>query len=154
MLKRKTKIGGNAVELLLKRFEKLINETNFKPLYDHKARLFSLGYHADRNTRDDVLYDLMASEARIASFVAIALGQISVSHWHVLGRTMTRVGKRPVLLSWSGTMFEYLMPWLLMKTYRNTLWEKTYEAVVDRQMKYADRAGSAFWDFRVRLLCV
>ena len=127
----------NKGQLLLKRLDKLIEETNFKPLYDHQTKLFSLGYHADRNERDKVLYDLMASEARIASFVAIGLGQVSVSHWRALGRTMTRVGKSPVLLSWSGTMFEYLMPWLFMKTYRHTLWEKTYAAVVDRQMQYA-----------------
>ncbi|MGM0875246.1 MAG: GH36-type glycosyl hydrolase domain-containing protein [Bacillota bacterium] len=124
-------------QMLLTRLEKLIEETNFQPLFDHRTKLFTLGYHADRNERDNVLYDLLASEARIASFVAISLGQVSVSHWHVLGRTMTRVGKRPVLLSWSGTMFEYLMPWLLMRTYRHTLWEKTYDAVVDRQIEYA-----------------
>ena len=80
----------------------------------------------ERNERDEVLYDLMASEARLASFVAIALGQVSVAHWHALGRTMTKVGNRPLLLSWSGTMFEYLMPWLFMRTYQNTLWESTY----------------------------
>ncbi|MFL6556154.1 MAG: glucoamylase family protein, partial [Bacillus sp. (in: firmicutes)] len=131
-------------QMLLKRIEKLIEETNFQPLFDHRANLFSLGYHADRNIQDEVLYDLMASEARIASFVAIALGQVSVSHWHVLGRTMTRVGKQPVLLSWSGTMFEFLMPWLLMRTYRNTLWEKTYAAVVDRQIQYAHQRGLPF----------
>lgn len=122
---------------LLERLEKLIQGTDFRPLYDHQAKLFSLGYHADRCERDDVLYDLMASEARIASFIAIALGQVSVSHWQVLGRTMAKVGKRPVLLSWSGTMFEYLMPWLFMRTYRNTLLENTYVAVVDRQIEYA-----------------
>lgn len=131
-------------QLLLERIEALIQETNFRPLFDYKANLFTLGYHADRNTRDEVLYDLMASEARIASFVAIALGQVSVSHWHVLGRTLTRVGKHPVLLSWSGTMFEYLMPWLLMRTYRNTLWEKTYAAAVDRQIEYAHQRGVPF----------
>jgi cyclic beta-1,2-glucan synthetase len=129
---------------LLERFNKAIQETDFRPLYDHKATLFSLGYHAERNERDNVLYDLMASEARIASFVAISLGQVSVSHWHSLGRTMTKVGKRPVLLSWSGTMFEYLMPWLLMKTYRNTLWESTYKAVVERQIEYAKQRGVPF----------
>ncbi|MFP5108616.1 GH36-type glycosyl hydrolase domain-containing protein [Neobacillus sp. C211] len=131
-------------QMLLKRIEKLIEETNFRPLFDHRAKLFSLGYHADRNIQDEVLYDLMASEARIASFVAIALGQVSVSHWHVLGRTMTKVGKQPVLLSWSGTMFEFLMPWLLMRTYRSTLWEKTYAAVVDRQIQYAHQRGVPF----------
>jgi cyclic beta-1,2-glucan synthetase len=129
---------------LLERIEKLVHETDFVPLFDHQAKLFSLGYHADRNVRDEVLYDLMASEARIASFVAIALGQVSVSHWHVLGRTMTKVGKRPVLLSWSGTMFEFLMPWLLMRTYQDTLWEKTYAAVVDRQIEYAHQRKVPF----------
>ncbi len=129
---------------LLARMEKLTEETNFRPLYDHKATLFSLGYNADRGERDEVLYDLMASEARIASFVAIALGQVSVSHWHSLGRTMTKMGKRPVLLSWSGTMFEYLMPWLLMRTYQNTLWKSTYGAVVDRQIQYAQQRNVPF----------
>ncbi|MFB5196926.1 GH36-type glycosyl hydrolase domain-containing protein [Neobacillus sp. KR4-4] len=142
--KKANSIWRDRGHVLLKRIEKLIEETNFQPLFDHRANLFSLGYHADRNTQDEVLYDLMASEARIASFVAIALGQVSVSHWHVLGRTMTKVGKRPVLLSWSGTMFEFLMPWLLMRTYRNTLWEKTYAAVVDRQIQYAHQRGVPF----------
>lgn len=129
---------------LLERLDKLIQETDFRPLYDHTSKLFSLGYHADRNERDEILYDLMASEARIASFVAIALGQISVSHWNALGRTMTKVGKRPVLLSWSGTMFEFLMPWLFMRTYRNTLWDDTYAAVVSRQMEYAKQREVPF----------
>lgn len=129
---------------LLARIEKLAQGTDFRPLYDHKAKLFSLGYHAERFQRDEVLYDLMASEARQASFIAIALGQISVSHWHALGRTLTKAGKRPLLLSWSGTMFEYLMPWLFMRTYRNTLWESTYKAVVERQIEYAQQRGVPF----------
>nr|WP_318505666.1 glucoamylase family protein [Bacillus sp. T3] len=128
---------GNRGSELLSLLEKLIQETNFRPLFDHDTKLFTLGYHADRNERDEVLYDLMASEARIASYVAIAQGQVSVAHWNALGRTMAKVGKRPVLLSWSGTMFEFLMPWLLMKTYRNTLWDNTYSAVVERQIEYA-----------------
>lgn len=111
--------------------------TDFRPLYDHKSKLFSLGYHADTGKRDEVLYDLMASEARQASFIAIALGQVSVSHWHALGRTMTRAAGKPVLLSWSGTMFEYLMPWLFMRTYDNTVWDSTYRGIVDRQIEYA-----------------
>lgn len=129
---------------LLKRLEKIVQETNFRPLYDHDAKLFSLGYHVERKVRDDVLYDLMASEARSASFISIALGQVSVSHWNTLGRTMAKASKRPVLLSWSGTMFEYLMPWLFMRTYRNTLWDITYTAVVERQMEYAKQRGVPF----------
>ncbi|WP_428910308.1 GH36-type glycosyl hydrolase domain-containing protein [Niallia sp. Krafla_26] len=126
---------------LIKRIDRMIKETNFVPLYDHDAKLFTLGYHVERNERDDILYDLMASEARTASFISIALGQVSVSHWKALGRTMTKAGKRPVLLSWSATMFEYLMPWLFMRTYRNSLWENTYKAVVDRQIQYAEQRG-------------
>lgn len=126
---------------LIKRIDKMIYTTNFVPLYDHNAKLFTLGYHVERNERDDILYDLMASEARTASFISIALGQISVSHWKALGRTMTKAGKRPVLLSWSATMFEYLMPWLFMRTYRNSLWESTYKAVVDRQIEYGEQRG-------------
>ncbi|GGF95066.1 glycosyl transferase [Paenibacillus abyssi] len=129
---------------LLTRLEALVEGTNFRPLYDEKSKLFTLGYHAGEGRRDQVLYDLMASEARQASFVAIAMGQVSVAHWNMLGRTMTKAGKRTALLSWSGTMFEYLMPHLLMKSYRNTLWDSTYQAVVQRQIEYAEQRGVPF----------
>ena len=129
---------------LLKRMDKMIQETNFIPLYDHHAKLFTLGYHVERHERDDILYDLMASEARQASFIAIALGQVSVSHWKTLGRTMTKSGNTPVLLSWSATMFEYLMPWIYMRTYRNSLWENTYKGVVHRQTEYAEQRNVPF----------
>ncbi|MCA0758467.1 glycosyl transferase family 36 [Paenibacillus sp. N4] len=129
---------------LIARMDALIRNTDFRPLYDQQAKLFSLGYQVTHRQRETVLYDLMASEARQASFIAIALGQVSVSHWNVLGRTLTKVNKRPVLLSWSGTMFEYLMPWLFMRNYRNTLWDTTYRAVVDRQIEYAKQRGVPF----------
>ncbi|CAG7658165.1 GH36-type glycosyl hydrolase domain-containing protein [Paenibacillus allorhizosphaerae] len=134
-------VRGN---LLAARIDALVQATNFRPLYDPKTNLFSLGYHVKQDVRDAVLYDLLASEARQASFVAIALGQVSVSHWNALGRTLTKVGNRPFLLSWSGTMFEYLMPWLFMKTYRQTLWDSTYQAVVKRQIDYAHERGVPF----------
>ncbi len=129
---------------LLGRLESLLSGTDFRPLYDHKAKLFHLGYHAGLDKPDPILYDLLASEARQSSFIAIALGHVSVSHWHALGRTMTRVGRRVTLLSWSGTMFEYLMPWLFMRTYRNTVWDSTYRAVVRRQIEYAHQRGVPF----------
>ncbi|MCZ8513949.1 glycosyl transferase family 36 [Paenibacillus filicis] len=129
---------------LAARIEALVQATNFRSLLDPKTNLFSLGYHVKQGVRDTVLYDLLASEARQASFVAIALGQVSVSHWNQLGRTLTKVGSRPVLLSWSGTMFEYMMPWLLMKTYRHTLWDSTYRGIVERQIDYAHRQGVPF----------
>ncbi|MDQ6422207.1 glucoamylase family protein [Paenibacillus sp. LHD-117] len=122
---------------LLGRIDALVRNPDFRPLHDSRSNLFSLGYHVARRERDEVLYDLLASEARQASFVAIAMGQVPVSHWNALGRTMTKVAGKPALLSWSGTMFEYMMPWLLMRTYRNTVWDSTYKAVVDRQIQYA-----------------
>ena len=131
-------------ENLIPRLETLIKETDFHPLYNHKAKLFTLGYHAGLREPDQILYDLLASEARLSSFIAIALGQVPSSHWHTLGRTMTRVGRRVTLLSWSGTMFEYIMPWIFMRTYQNTIWESTYGAVVRRQIEYAHQRGVPF----------
>ncbi|PEQ88564.1 carbohydrate-binding protein [Bacillus sp. AFS006103] len=119
--------------------DQLIEQTNFASLYNSDERLFSLGYHVDSGQKDSILYDLLASEARQTSFVAIALGQIPVSHWFSLGRTMTKAGQYKTLLSWSGTMFEYLMPRLIMRTYKNTIWDSTYRGVVHHQRKYADQ---------------
>ena len=129
---------------LLERLEALITGTDFRPLYDHKAKLFVLGYHAASGERDAVLYDLLASEARQTSFVAIALGQISVSHWMALGRAARSQGGHTTLVSWSGTMFEYLMPWLLMRTYPKTIWDSTYRGAVRQQMAYAMERGVPF----------
>ncbi len=129
---------------LVSRLEALISGTDFRPLYDHKAKLFTLGYHTASGKPETILYDLLASEARQASFIAIALGQVSVAHWFTLGRTMTKIGKLSTLISWSGTMFEYMMPWLVMRTYRNTVWDSTYRGVVKRQIEYADQRGVPF----------
>ena len=127
------------ISKLISEIDELITQTNFKALYNADERLFSLGYHVDTNRKDTTLYDLMASEARQASFAAIALGQIPASHWFSLGRTMTISGKYKTLLSWSGTMFEYLMPSLIMRTYRNSIWDSTYRGVVHKQRQYADK---------------
>ncbi|WP_168118952.1 glucoamylase family protein [Paenibacillus sp. HB172176] len=129
---------------LLARIEKLIAGTNFRSLYDDQAKLFVLGYNAAAGQRDTILYDLLASEARQTSFVAIALGQISVSHWMALGRTVKLQGNRKTLVSWSGTMFEYMMPWLIMRTYRNTIWDNTYRGVIARQIEYAQERSVPF----------
>ncbi|NLN07764.1 MAG: glycosyl transferase family 36, partial [Firmicutes bacterium] len=129
---------------LLARLEQLIAATDFRPLYDQKTKLFALGYNGDLQKRDRILYDLLASEARQASFLALALGQVPAAHWYALGRSMTRVGRRITLLSWAGTMFEYLMPSLFLRTYRHTVWESTYHAVVRRQIEYAHQRGVPF----------
>lgn len=128
-------------EDLLKRLERLIQAPDFKLLYDEKKRLLAIGYNISSLSRDTSCYDLLASEARQASFVAIALGQLPTAHWFALGRTLTKVGRETALLSWSGTMFEYFMPLLLMDCFRNTLWEETYKAVVSKQISYAAESG-------------
>ncbi|HEX7057266.1 MAG TPA: glucoamylase family protein [Bacilli bacterium] len=129
---------------LAARMDALVHATDFRPLFNAETQLFSLGYHAQARERDGILYDLLASEARQASFIAIALGQVSVAHWQALGRTMTKAGNRPVLLSWSGTMFEYLMPWLFMRTYPKTVWSSSYQGIVKRQSEYAKERGIPF----------
>lgn len=124
--------------------DRLVKETNFRPLYDEQAQLFTLGYHVGLERRETILYDLLASEARQASFLAIAFGQAPVTHWFKLGRAMVRADRRPTLLSWSGTMFEYLMPSLLMRTYPDTVWADTYRGVVGKQIEYGRKRGVPF----------
>jgi cellobiose phosphorylase len=126
---------------LIERMEALIAGTDFRPLYDPASKLFSLGFHTTTGEKETILYDLLASEARQASFIAIALGQVPVSHWFKLGRAMTRAGGGKALVSWSGTMFEYLMPPLLMRTYAGTVWDATYRAVIRKQAEYARLRG-------------
>ncbi len=93
---------------------------NFRFLFEPKRQLFAIGYRladADSPGRLDAsYYDLLASEARLASFIAIAKGDVAEMHWFRLGRSITSVHGAPVLLSWSATLFEYLMPLLVMRT--------------------------------------
>src|SRR6202012_2218976 len=86
-------------------------------------------------------YDLLASEARLASLVAIAKGDVPQEHWFRLGRQLTVAADRRALLSWSGSMFEYLMPLLVTRTYERTLLDETYVAVVRRQREYGEQRG-------------
>ena len=79
-------------------------------LYSKSQHLLSIGYNVDHNRRDNSFYDLLASEARLSSFVAIAQGKLPQEGWFALGRRLTTSGNTPVLLSWSGSMFEFLMP--------------------------------------------
>jgi cyclic beta-1,2-glucan synthetase len=119
----------------------LLDGMNFTFLYDPQRQLFTIGYRlADDEgpgRRDPSYYDLLASEARLAGFLAIAKGDVPESHWFHLGRPVTSVRGAPVLLSWSGTMFEYLMPLLLMRSYSDTLLDDSCRMVVRRQQEYA-----------------
>lgn len=109
---------------------------DFEFLYDSTRDLLAIGYDVSERRRDQSCYDLLASEARLASFLLIAQGQIPQKHWFVLGRLLTSHGGEISLISWSGSMFEYLMPCLIMPNYENTLLEQTCKAAVLRQIEY------------------
>ncbi len=109
---------------------------DFSFLFDTSRKLFSIGYRVADDTLDPGSYDLLASEARLASFVAVAKGDVSPSHWFVLGRSLTPVGHGAALVSWSGSMFEYLMPLLVMDQPVRSLLDLTCRLVVQRQVRY------------------
>ena len=110
-------------------------------LYDRATHLLTIGYNVTERRRDASFYDLLASEARLATFVAIAQGKIPQESWFALGRQLTIAGGDPILLSWSGSMFEYLMPLLVMPTFGNTLLDQTYHSAVARQIQYGAQRG-------------
>jgi cyclic beta-1,2-glucan synthetase len=110
-------------------------------LFDKGCQLLAIGYNVGERRRDSSYYDLLASEARLCSFVAIAQGQLPQEHWFALGRLLTTAGGGPVLISWSGSMFEYLMPLLVMPTYQHTLLDQTYQSAVERQIQYGKQRG-------------
>ena len=114
---------------------------DFTFLYNKRRRLLSIGYNVEGHRRDRGYYDLLASEARLASFMAIAQGQIPQENWFALGRSLAVGEGKSVLFSWSGSMFEYLMPLLVMPTYENTLLDQTYKIAVARQVEYGRRRG-------------
>ena len=110
-------------------------------LYDRPRRLFSIGYRVAEGELDASFYDLLASEARLASFVAIAKGDVPVAHWFQLGRPLTSVDRGAALISWSGSMFEYLMPALVLRSPPHSLLDQTCRLVVRRQMRYGAERG-------------
>src|SRR5208283_5165235 len=110
-------------------------------LFDEARHLLTIGYNAGEHRPDPSYYDLLASEARLCSFVGIAQGQLPQENWFALGRLLTTAGGDPILLSWSGSMFEYLMPLIVMPTYQNTLLDQTYRAAVARQIEYGTKRG-------------
>nr|WP_243452613.1 glucoamylase family protein [Polymorphobacter multimanifer] len=114
---------------------------DFAFLLDPERLLLSIGWSVAENRRDESCYDLLASEARLASLFAIAKGDIPAKHWFRLGRSATTVGNASVLISWSGSMFEYLMPSLLMRAPDGSLLETSNRHVIERQREYAREAG-------------
>ncbi len=110
-------------------------------LFSHAQRQLAIGYNAGERRLDASYYDLLASEARLCNFVAIAQGELPQESWFALGRMLTTAGGESALLSWSGSMFEYLMPLLVMPTFDNTLLDQTCKAAVDRQIAYGEERG-------------
>ena len=125
----------NELEDLAQRCDELAR-MDFTILYDPARELFSIGYNVGQHRLDTSCYDLLASEARLASYVAIALGQVEQNHWFRLGRSLTSTSGTPTLISWSGSMFEYLMPMLIMPSYENTLLDYSSKSAVARQIEY------------------
>jgi len=126
---------------MLEQINKLIEETNFKVLYNKEQRLFSIGFNIEENKLTDSYYDLLASEARQASLVAIAKKDIEPKHWNSLSRTLTTLNEYKGLISWSGTAFEYLMPNINIPTYEGSLIDESCKFIIMCQIEYAKKLG-------------
>ena len=114
---------------------------DFTFLYDHARDLFNTGFNVTEHRCDSGYYDLLASEARLCSYVAIALGQVPQEHWFSMGRLLVSTHSEPILVSWSGSMFEYLMPLLVMPNYDNSLLDHSCRMSVRSQIDYGRARG-------------
>ncbi|NFS65695.1 glycosyl transferase, partial [Clostridium botulinum] len=131
------KIYARKIDNIIKDINMISENMDFRFLYDKTRQLFFIGYNVDEDSLGNSYYDLLASESRIASFVAIAKNDVPISHWFKLGRSMTNAFHTHSLVSWSGTMFEYFMPSLIMKNYPKTLLSQTYKSVIKAQKSFS-----------------
>lgn len=127
------------VENMLKIINQMIEHTDFKVLYNYEQQIFSIGYNIEENKLTDSYYDLLASEARQASLVAIAKKDISSRHWNHLSRSLTTLGKYKGLVSWSGTAFEYLMPNINIPKYEGSLLDESCKFLIQTQIQYSQK---------------
>src|SRR3989449_549327 len=138
-------VFATRLEELASRALAFVDGMSFAFLYDRERQIFAIGYRlADAQgpgRLDPSYYDLLASEARLASFIAIAKGDVPDGHWFHLGRLLTSVDGAPTLLSWSASLFEYLMPLLVMQSYTGTLLDQSCRMAVRRQMEYGRQQG-------------
>ncbi len=132
------------LERIAERAREMALEMDFTLLFDETRKLFAIGFDERANRLDASSYDLLASEARLASFVAIAKGDAPTEHWFRLGRSLTSQGGATALVSWSGSMFEYLMPVLVMPSRAYSLLDQTHRAAVRRHIAYA-RSRNVPW---------
>ncbi len=130
-----------ALEALANQCDELVAAMDFTFLFNPARDLFSIGCNVTERRCDASFYDLLASEARLCSYVTIALGQVPQDHWFSLGRLLVASRGEPILVSWSGSMFEYLMPLLVMPSYENTLLDHTCQAAVQQQIDYGALRG-------------
>lgn len=126
---------------LIEKMQEISAGTNMRFLYNEERRVFAIGYNVDDKRLDTSYYDLLASEARIASFISIAKADVPLEHWWALGRPFTSVNGKRVLLSWGGTMFEYLMPQLFTKSYEGSLLAEACKSAVACQIDYGNARG-------------
>lgn len=129
------------IDGLLKELQELSSEMNLSFLYNKERKLFSIGYNVSNHRLDSSCYDLLASEARLASLIAIAKNDVPLEHWWALGRPTTEAFGMIVLQSWGGTMFEYLMPVIWCKNFSNTLLDYACKVAVKCQIAYAKQLG-------------
>jgi hypothetical protein len=127
----------HSLEMLASEAMRFATEMDFGFLLDRSRLLLSIGYEVDRQHLHQACYDMLSSEARIATFIAVAKGEAPQLSWFKLGRIHTLAYGRPVLISWTGTMFEYLMPSLWMRSYPDTLVSRTLTGVVEIQRAFA-----------------
>lgn len=130
---------GQDLQMVSEACERYFTEMEFGFLIEQDREVFSIGFNVSENRHDNAYYDLLASECRLASFVAIAKRDVPAKHWFRLGRQLVPVEGKRALVSWSASMFEYLMPHLVMKNFDNTLIGETLYAVVDRQISYGKK---------------
>lgn len=129
------------IEKLLEITNKVIEDTDFSYLYSKEDRLLSIGFDVEENKMTETYYDLLATEARQASLIAIAKKDIPSKHWNNLSRTLTTLGEYKGLISWSGTAFEYLMPNINIRKYKGSLLDESCKFMVMSQMKYTSKLG-------------
>ena len=134
------RIHLDRIEELARRVDALSEQEQLF-MYDDRRHLMAIGYNVDERALDAGHYDLLASEARLGIFTAIARGQLPQESWFALGRLLTAHDGNPVLMSWSGSMFEYLMPPLIMPNFEQTLLDQTCRAAVRRQIDYGRERG-------------
>ncbi|MFN2148605.1 MAG: GH36-type glycosyl hydrolase domain-containing protein, partial [Anaerolineales bacterium] len=131
---------------LVRNVRELSASADLRFLYDAERRLFSIGFNVSEGRLDRACYDLLASEARLGSLVAMARGDVPIEHWFSMSRPYRAIGRNRVLLSWTGTMFEYLMPLIFHNSYGNSLLDKAAREAVAIQIAYG-RTHRVPWGF-------